>query len=36
MLMGHLSSADFFDVANFPTAKLEITEVWRVTRLPAT
>ena len=26
-LVGHLSSADFFDVENFPTAKFEITSV---------
>lgn len=26
-LVGHLSSADFFDVANFPTAEFEITNV---------
>ena len=26
-LVGHLSSADFFDVENFPTAKFEISEV---------
>lgn len=26
-LVGHLSSADFFDVENFPTAKYEITKV---------
>lgn len=26
-LVGHLSSADFFDVANHPTASFEITEV---------
>lgn len=26
-LVGHLSSADFFDVANFPTASLNVTSV---------
>ncbi|MFT5566145.1 MAG: polyisoprenoid-binding protein YceI, partial [Glaciecola sp.] len=26
-LVGHLSSADFFDVANYPTASFEITSV---------
>lgn len=26
-LIGHLSSPDFFDVENFPTAKFEVTEV---------
>lgn len=30
MLSGHLKSADFFDVENFPTSKFEITSIKKV------